>query len=119
MKTPFLEKIKEHPLIFDGAMGTVIYEKGVFLNACYDELNLTRPDLIKEIHKSYIDAGSDVILTNTFGASRIKLEKFGLANKVVEINKAAVKIAKSVAGEEHYILASIGPNLKMGSIITS
>src|SRR5574344_706602 len=118
MKTPFLEKINTQQLVFDGAMGTVIYEKGVFLNACYDELNLTRPDLIKEIHKSYIDAGADVILTNTFGASKIKLEKFGLANKVAEINKKGVELAKSVAGEEHYVLASVGPNLKIGTILT-
>ena len=103
MKTPFLEKINNTPLIFDGATGTVIYEKGVFLNTCYDELNLTRPDLIKEIHQDYINAGADVILTNTFGANRIKLEKFGLADKVKEINHAGVNIVKSIS-EDVYIL---------------
>ena len=117
MKTPFLEKINNTPLIFDGATGTVIYEKGVFLNTCYDELNLTRPDLIKEIHQDYINAGADVILTNTFGANRIKLEKFGLADKVKEINHAGVNIVKSIS-EDVYILGSIGPTLNSGVILT-
>lgn len=117
MKTPFLTKIKDTPLIFDGAMGTVIYEKGIFLNACYDELNLTNPDLIKSIHQSYVDAGADVILTNTFGANRIKLEKYGLADKVKEINIAGAKLAKSIS-EEVYVLGSIGSNLSSGEILT-
>ncbi len=117
MKTPFLSRIKDTPLIFDGAMGTVIYEKGIFLNACYDELNLTNPDLIKSIHQSYVDAGADVILTNTFGANRIKLEKYGLANKVREINIAGAKLAKSIS-EEVYVLGSIGSNLSSGEILT-
>lgn len=117
MKTPFLTRIKDTPLIFDGAMGTVIYEKGIFLNACYDELNLTNPDLIKSIHQSYVDAGADVILTNTFGANKIKLEKYGLANKVREINIAGAKLAKSIS-EEVYVLGSIGSNLSSGEILT-
>ena len=99
-------------------MGTVIYEKGIFLNACYDELNLTNPDLIKSIHQSYVDAGADVILTNTFGANRIKLEKYGLADKVKEINIAGVKLARSTS-EDVYVLASIGSNLSSGEILTS
>ncbi len=117
MKTPFLSRIKTTPLIFDGAMGTVIYEKGVFLNTCYDELNLTNPDLIKSIHQDYVDAGADVILTNTFGANKIKLEKYGLANKVREINIAGAKLAKSIS-EEVYVLGSIGSNLSSGEILT-
>ena len=117
MKTPFLSRIKDTPLIFDGAMGTVIYEKGVFLNTCYDELNLTNPDLIKSIHQDYVTAGADVILTNTFGANRIKLEKYGLANKVREINIAGAKLAKSIS-EEVYVLGSIGSNLSSGEILT-
>ena len=117
MKTPFLSRIKDTPVIFDGAMGTVIYEKGVFLNTCYDELNLTNPDLIKSIHQDYVTAGADVILTNTFGANRIKLEKYGLANKVREINIAGAKLAKSIS-EEVYVLGSIGSNLSSGEILT-
>ena len=120
MKTPFLEKLNTTPLIFDGAMGTLLYEKGIFLNACYDELNLSRPDLIRSIHQEYIDAGADVILTNTFGANKIKLEKFGLAEKVKEINQAGVRLAKEAAGDNDiYILASVGSNLHSGEILTS
>lgn len=116
MKQPFLERLKSTPLVFDGAMGTVIYEKGVFLNVCYDELNLSRPDLIRGIHEEYVNAGADVILTNTFGANRIKLEKFGLSGKVKQINQAAVKLAK--VNNDIYVLASVGSNLQNGEIIT-
>ena len=118
MKQSFLERIKSTPLIFDGAMGTVLYEKGIFLNTCYDELNLINPDLIRNIHQGYVDAGADVILTNTFGANRIKLEKFGLADKVVEINQAGVRLAKEV-NVDGYVLASVGSNLRSGEILTS
>ena len=113
-----IEKMKETPLVFDGAMGTVIYEKGVFINACFDELNLSRPDLIKSIHREYIDSGADVILTNTFGANKFKLEKFGLGNKVYDINNTGAKIAREVAGENIYVLGSVGPCLNKGASIT-
>lgn len=119
MKKNIIDAINEHPLVFDGAMGTTIYSKGVFINTNFEELNLTRPDLIREIHKEYIDAGADVILTNTFGANSIKLSKYGLSDKVTEINKAAVDIAKSVANDETYILGSVGSCLNFGSMITS
>ena len=91
MKINIIEKMAETPLVFDGAMGTIIYEKGVFINACFDELNLTNPNLIKSIHKEYVDAGADVILTNTFGANLFKLEKFGLADKIYDINFQGAK----------------------------
>lgn len=118
MRTSFLSAINATPLVFDGAMGTVIYEKGVFLNTCYDELNIINPELIKNIHQEYVNAGADVILTNTFGANRIKLGKYGLADKVKEINTAGVKLAKSVS-DNVYILGSIGSNLSSGEILTS
>lgn len=114
-----IEAINEKTLVFDGAMGTTIYSKGVFINTCFDELNLTRPDLIKEIHQGYIDAGADVILTNTFGANSIKLKKYGLGGKCKEINTAGVRIAKEVAGDKIYVLGSVGSRLKLGSIMTS
>ena len=117
-KINIIEKMAETPLVFDGAMGTVIYEKGVFINACFDELNLTRPDLIKSIHREYIDAGCDVILTNTFGANQFKLEKFGLTNKVYDINYSGAKIARETAGDDIYVLGSVGPCLKNGSSLT-
>lgn len=113
-----ISKMTETPLIFDGAMGTVIYEKGVFINACYDELNLTNPDLIKSIHQEYIDAGCDVILTNTFGANSFKLEKYGLANKIYDINFMAAKNAIEVAKEDVYVLGSVGSCLPQGSFLT-
>ena len=113
-----IDKMKETPLVFDGAMGTVIYEKGVFINACYDELNLTNPKLIKSIHKEYIDAGADVILTNTFGANRFKLEKFGISNKIYEINYQGAKIAREEAEDSIYVLGSVGSCLSKESSIT-
>ena len=113
-----IEKMTETPLVFDGAMGTVIYERGVFINACFDELNLTRPDLIKSIHREYIDAGADVILTNTFGANRFKLEKFGLGNRVYDINYSGAKLAREEAGEDIYVLGCVGPCLSKGASIT-
>lgn len=118
MKRNIIEKLNETPLVFDGAMGTVIYEKGVFINACYDELNLTNPNLIKSIHQEYINAGCDVILTNTFGANRFKLEKFGLANKIYDINYQGAKIALEVADENTYVLGCVGPCLQKGEFIT-
>ena len=117
-KINIIEKMKETPLVFDGAMGTVIYEKGIFINACFDELNLTKPDLIQAIHREYIDAGADVILTNTFGANQFKLEKFGLANKVYDINYAGAKLGSEAAGENIYLLGSVGPCLNKGSSLT-
>ncbi len=113
-----IEKMNEAPLVFDGAMGTMIYESGIFINACYDELNLTNPNLIKSIHKSYIDAGSDVILTNTFGANKFKLEKYGLGAKLYEINKKGAEIARETAGENIYVLGCVGPCLAIKSSIT-
>ncbi len=102
-------RINQRPIIFDGAMGTAIYERGVFINACYDELSLTNPSLIREIHRDYIDAGAEAIETNTFGANRIKLAPYGLAQKVKEINAAAAACARREAGDEIYVIGSMGP----------
>lgn len=110
---PFLERIARSPVIFDGAMGTMIYQRGVFVNACYDELCLTRPELIGAIHEEYVEAGADVIETNSFGANRMKLGAFGLADKVEAINRAAVRLAKQAAGEDIYVAASVGPCLPL------
>ena len=113
-----LDKMNDTPLVFDGAMGTVIYEKGVFINTCFDELNITRPDLIKSIHSEYVEAGVDVVLTNTFGANKFKLEKYGLVNKVYEINYAGAKIARESAGEDVYVLGCAGPCLGKNASLT-
>jgi methionine synthase / methylenetetrahydrofolate reductase(NADPH) len=98
-------------LIADGAMGTMLYGHGVFLNACFDELNLTNPALIKKIHDSYVNVGVDFIETNTFGANEFKLGRFGLADKLEQINTAAVTIAKSSISARPGVLVtgSIGP----------
>ncbi|HOF18249.1 MAG TPA: bifunctional homocysteine S-methyltransferase/methylenetetrahydrofolate reductase [Phycisphaerae bacterium] len=106
-----LKAMADAPRIFDGAMGTEIYRRGVFLNACYDELCLTNAQLIANIHADYVDAGADVIETNSFGANRVKLRAFGLAEKAVEINAAAARLARDAAGETVCVVGSVGPCL--------
>src|SRR5580765_8295283 len=96
-------------IVFDGAMGTQLYNKGVFINQCYDELNLRAPDLVREVHKAYRKAGAEVLETNSFGANRIKLEQYGLATQVAEINRAAAKIAREVAEEDILVAGAVGP----------
>src|SRR5512141_2974950 len=96
-------------IVFDGAMGTMLYAKGVFINQCYDELNLRSPDLIREVHRAYVTAGADVIEPNPFGASRTKLTPYGLQDQVGEINRAAAKIAREEAGENVLVAGAIGP----------
>jgi homocysteine S-methyltransferase len=105
----FCQMLAEGVVLGDGAMGSMLYERGAFLNTCFDELNLTRPDMVREIHEEYIKAGVDFIETNTFGASEVKLAKFGLADKVAQINQAAVTIAKSAAKGQVMVAGSIGP----------
>ncbi len=85
--SPFQEALAASVLVFDGAMGTEIYRRHVFTNRCYDELCLSDPKLIRQIHREYADAGADVLTTNTFGANRASLAKYGLEDKVVEINR--------------------------------
>src|SRR5262249_40354839 len=82
----FLDALGERVLVSDGAMGTMLYARGIFLNRCFDELNLTQPDLVAEVHLQYVHAGADVLETNTFGANRFKLANFGLAEQVRTIN---------------------------------
>lgn len=96
-------------VVGDGAMGTMLYDKGIFLNSCFDELNLSKADLIKNIHKAYVEAGADFIETNTFGANEIKLARFGLAEKTQQINTSAAEIARQCAGNSTLVAGSIGP----------
>ena len=112
-----LERMKESPLLFDGAMGTMIYERGVFINTCYDEVCLTNPKLISQIHREYVEAGADVIETNTFGANRIMLRPYGLSDKAEAINRQAVRLAREAAGDSVYVAAAAGPCLRPDQIM--
>lgn len=106
---PFLEALDDRVLVCDGAMGTMLYAKGVFINKSFDALNLTGPGLVADVHKEYVDAGADIIETNTFGANRIKLGSFGLADRLRDINVQGVAIARRAAGDRAYVAGSIGP----------
>jgi methionine synthase / methylenetetrahydrofolate reductase(NADPH) len=106
---PFLDALDARVLICDGAMGTMLYGKGIFLNRSFDELNLTQADLVAEIHQAYVRAGADVLETNTFGANRLKLAPFGLSERLREINTAGVRIARQAARGQAYVAGAIGP----------
>ncbi len=95
--------------VFDGAIGTRFYDKGVFINRSYDELNLTAPELVREVHEEYVRAGADIIETNSFGATRHKLKQYGLETKIYEINLAAAQIARLAAGADIFVAGAIGP----------
>ena len=105
----FREALSERVLLFDGAMGTEIYKRGVFINRSYDEVNLTAPQLVQDIHSSYVAAGADLITTNTFGANLIRLLPFGLEDRHDEINASAVKLAREASKNKAWVAGSIGP----------
>ncbi len=111
---PFLDALAERVLVCDGAMGTMLYGRGVFINRCFESLTLSEPALVREVHEQYLRAGADVIETNTFGANRMKLRAFGLGNRVSEINQAAAVLAReardAAPGEpKAYVAGAIGP----------
>ncbi|HET9041181.1 MAG TPA: bifunctional homocysteine S-methyltransferase/methylenetetrahydrofolate reductase [Gemmatimonadales bacterium] len=95
--------------VVDGAMGTVLYGRGVFLNVCYDELSLRQPDLVRDIHREYVRAGAELLETNTFGANPVKLATYGLAAETERINCEAARLAREAAGERAAVLGAIGP----------
>src|SRR3989475_3556606 len=95
--------------IFDGAMGTRLYDKGIYINRSYDELNLVAPDLVREVHDEYVAAGADIIETNSFGATRHKLQPYGLEGKLRDINIAAARIAREAAGDRVFVAGAVGP----------
>src|SRR5829696_2795699 len=105
----FTDALASRVLVCDGAMGTMLYAKGIFLNRSFDELNLTQPDLVAEVHQAYVRAGADVIETNTFGANRVKLTPFGLGDRVKAINAQGAKIARHAAREQAFVAGAIGP----------
>ena len=99
----------EQVIMFDGAMGTMLYARGVFINQCYDELVLRNPDLVREIHAAYVKAGAEVLETNTFGANRAKLTQYGLEGQVAAINTKAAQLAREAAGEQRLVSGAVGP----------
>ncbi|MGA8741189.1 MAG: bifunctional homocysteine S-methyltransferase/methylenetetrahydrofolate reductase [Terracidiphilus sp.] len=112
----FADIFSSRPVLADGAMGTVLYARGVFINRCYDELNLSDPNLILSIHEDYLQAGAEILETNTFGANRFRLARHGLASKVAEINAAGVKLARQAVDHikekqagTAYVAGSVGP----------
>jgi homocysteine S-methyltransferase len=99
----------EAVVVFDGAMGTMLYARGVFINQCYDELNTRSPDLVREVHAEYARAGAEVLETNTFGANRLKLAQHGLETHVGDLNRAAARLARDVAGDRCLVAGAVGP----------
>jgi methionine synthase I (cobalamin-dependent)/5,10-methylenetetrahydrofolate reductase len=110
MAADLLSRIKQSPVLCDGAMGTLLYDKGVFINRCYDELNLSQPDLIRGIHHEYLQAGAEIIETNTFGANAFRLARHSIADKVREINRAGARLAREAAKSfDVWVAGSVGP----------
>jgi homocysteine S-methyltransferase len=110
MASDFLARLKQSPLLCDGAMGTLLYAKGIFINRSYDELNLSQPDLIRGIHHEYLQAGAEIIETNTFGGNSFRLAQHSLADKVRDINRAGVRIAREAAKSfDVWVAGSVGP----------
>jgi methionine synthase / methylenetetrahydrofolate reductase (NADH) len=97
MAQDLLARLKQRPVLCDGAMGTLLYAKGIFINKCYDELNLTQPDMVRSIHQEYLNAGAEVIETNTFGGNSFRLDRHGLVEKIAEINRQGAALAREAA----------------------
>ena len=106
--TEFRERLSNRTFVADGAMGSMLYSRGVFINRCFDELNLTAPRMIAEIHAEYAAAGAEILETNTFGANRARLAGFGLADKTVAMNHAGVRLARE-ASDDVYVAGAMGP----------
>jgi len=107
--TGFLERLQSEILLCDGAMGTALYSKGVFINRCFEELNLSDPVLVRDVHREYVNAGVDIIETNTFGGNRVRLRQQGVEDKFEAINRAGADLAREEAGDAVFVAGSIGP----------
>ena len=106
---PFLEALTDGPLLFDGAMGSLLYERGVLHTRSYDELNLSQPELVRTAHQSYFDAGADILESNTFSANRLALSRHGHGDKTREINRAGIEILRKVIAKNAYLAGAVGP----------
>src|ERR1700728_4875141 len=110
MTPDFLTRLKQSPVLCDGAMGTLLYAKGIFINRSYDELNLSQPDLIRAIHHDYLQAGAEIVETNTFGANAFRLARHSIADKVGDINRAGARLAREAAKSfDVWVAGSVGP----------
>jgi methionine synthase / methylenetetrahydrofolate reductase(NADPH) len=116
MKNRLTEVFGTRTVLCDGAMGTSLYARGIFINRCYDELNLSQPELVRTVHEEYLQAGAEIIETNTFGANALRLQRYGLADKVIEINRAGVEIARKAVsqrgdkqGGKVWVAGAVGP----------
>jgi methionine synthase I (cobalamin-dependent)/5,10-methylenetetrahydrofolate reductase len=110
MPSDFLSRLSQSPILCDGAMGTLLYAKGIFINRSYDELNLSQPDMVRSVHQDYLHAGAEIIETNTFGANRFRLTRHSLGDKVREINLAGARLARDAAKSfDVWVAGSVGP----------
>jgi len=109
MAHDLLEHLREAPLVADGAMGTMLNAKGVYINRCYDEVNLSAPELVRDVHREYVRAGAELIQTNTFGANPVKLARHGLDERTEEINRRAGELAREEARGGVFVAGSVGP----------
>ncbi len=116
MKNRLTEIFGTRTVLCDGAMGTSLYARGIFINRCYDELNLSQPEVVRTVHEEYLQAGAEMIETNTFGANALRLQRYGLADKVIEINRAGVEIARKAINQRAdkqsgkvWIAGAVGP----------
>jgi methionine synthase / methylenetetrahydrofolate reductase(NADPH) len=107
---PLLDAVHAGVLVTDGAMGSLLYERGVLYSACFEELNVSRPEIVSKVHEDFIRAGAQIIETNTFGANALRLEKYGLSSRVRELNAAGVRVARAAAGTQAYVIGAIGPS---------
>src|SRR5271167_2444764 len=110
------ELFGERTVLFDGAMGSMLYDRGVFINRCYDELNLSQPELVRSIHEEYLQAGAEIIESNTFGANALRLQRYGFADKVFEINRAGAQVARKAVNQradkqsgKAWVAGAVGP----------
>jgi len=105
----FRDRLSNRVIVADGAMGTMLYARGVFINRCFDELNLSAAGMVSQIHEEYVKAGAEILETNTFGANRFRLSAFGMAEKLREINRAGVRLARAAAKDGAFVAGAVGP----------
>ncbi len=118
MSNSFLDALEDGPIVFDGGIGTQLYERGIYVNKSFDHANLSRPDLVRAVHREYIDAGAQVVTTNTFSSNRIKLRRHGLESEADAIVEAGVQIAKEAAQGNAFVAGSIGPTGETPTMLT-